>query len=63
MQAQLERILLIGCEPADLGGGDGRMGLSEPVERAVKEAVKTIETLVQQILSGGWPTAEDDNRA
>ena len=55
MHAPLERILLIGCEPAYLGGDDGHMGLSESVETAVSEAVNTTRTLVNQILNGGWP--------
>jgi hydrogenase maturation protease len=57
MQAPLEHILLIGCEPAYLGGDDGHMGLSEPVETAVSEAVKTTQNLVKQVLNGGWPAA------
>jgi hydrogenase maturation protease len=59
MQAPLEHILLIGCEPAYLGGDDGHMGLSEPVEAAVSEAVNTTKRLVKGILDGSWPTAED----
>jgi len=55
MQAPLGHILLIGCEPGYLGGDDGHMGLSEPVEAAVSEAVNTTRTLVNQILNGGWP--------
>jgi hydrogenase maturation protease len=58
MQAPLERILLIGCEPAYLGGDDGQMGLSEPVEAAVSEAVKTTQNLVRRILDG-LPGAKD----
>lgn len=49
----LKRVLLVGCEPAALGGDEGYMGLSEPVEAAVDGAVKTIETLVKKILNGG----------
>jgi hydrogenase maturation protease len=52
MQAPLKHILLIGCEPAYLGGDDGHMGLSEPVEAAVNEAVKTAHSLVGRILDG-----------
>jgi len=59
MRAPLERILLVGCEPAYLGGNDGHMGLSEPVEAAVGEAVKTTQGLVKQILDGTWPAAKD----
>ena len=46
------RVLLVGCEPATLGGDEGHMGLSEPVEKAVEEAVRTTETLVARILGG-----------
>jgi len=60
MQAPLKHILLIGCEPAYLGGDDGHMGLSEPVEAAVSEAVNTTQTLVAQILSGGWPPTQSE---
>jgi hydrogenase maturation protease len=41
------RVLVVGCEPADLGGEGGKLGLSEPVEAAVEEAAGLIETLVQ----------------
>jgi hydrogenase maturation protease len=40
------RILLVGCEPADLGGEEGHMGLSEPVAAAVSEAVNLVEQLI-----------------
>ena len=35
MNGSLNRVLLVGCEPPDLGGDEGHMGLSEPVEAAV----------------------------
>jgi hydrogenase maturation protease len=60
MQAPLKHILLIGCEPAYLGGDDGHMGLSEPVGAAVGEAVNTTRTLVKQILNGGWPQLQSE---
>lgn len=41
-----KRILLVGCEPAMLGGEEGHMGLSDPVSAAVDEAVKQIERLI-----------------
>ncbi|MGI8958185.1 MAG: hydrogenase maturation protease [Bryobacteraceae bacterium] len=41
-----KRILLIGCEPATLGGEEGRMELSEVVCAAVDEAVKLVRKLV-----------------
>jgi hydrogenase maturation protease len=34
------RVLLLGCEPDDLGGEDGRMGLSAPVAAAVDAAAE-----------------------
>jgi len=40
------RILIVGCEPADLGGDEGRLGLSDPVQAAVGEAIAMIETLI-----------------
>jgi hydrogenase maturation protease len=40
------RILIVGCEPADLGGEVGRLGLSDPVHAGVDEAIAMIETLI-----------------
>ena len=42
------RILIVGCEPADLGGEEGRLGLSEPVYAAVDEAIAMIESLISK---------------
>jgi hydrogenase maturation protease len=50
MHGKLKHILLVGCEPATLGGEDGKMGLSAPVEAAVHEAVKVVENLVRKTL-------------
>jgi hydrogenase maturation protease len=50
MNGGLKKILLIGCEPADFGGEEGRMGLSESVEAAVNEAVKLVQSVVERIL-------------
>jgi hydrogenase maturation protease len=52
MNGSLNRILLVGCEPASLGGEEGFMGLSEPVEAAVEEAVHATEALVGRLLDG-----------
>jgi hydrogenase maturation protease len=52
MHGTLKRILLIGCEPATLGGDEGYMGLSESVEAAVEEAVKATESFVKRVLDG-----------
>lgn len=50
MNGSLGRVLLVGCEPASLGGEEGHMGLSAPVEAAVEEAVRTTDALVRRIL-------------
>jgi hydrogenase maturation protease len=47
------RILIVGCEPGELGSDEeGKLGLSDPVEAAVDEAVALIETLVSKTLAG-----------
>lgn len=49
------RTLLVGCEPAAIGGDEDyanmQMGLSEPVQAAIDEAVKMIDSLVEDLLS------------
>lgn len=58
MGGSQNRILLVGCEPADLGSDEeGKLGLSEPVAAAVDEAVTMIETLVSKVLNGEPATA------
>jgi hydrogenase maturation protease len=52
MNGSLNQVLLIGCEPANLGGDEGCMGLSRQVEAAVEQAVLTTEALVKRILNG-----------
>jgi hydrogenase maturation protease len=42
MGGEFRKILLVGCEPATFGPEEGQMGLSEPVEAAVAEAVKLL---------------------
>lgn len=44
------RLLVLACEPLDLGGEDGFMGLSPPVEAAVEPAVAALEELVRGLL-------------
>ena len=47
------RVLIVGCEPAELGSDhDGQLGLSDQVAAAVDEAVGLIETLVSKVLEG-----------
>ena len=45
-------VLVVGCVPADLGSEeDGKLGLSEPVQAAVEDAVALIEALVAKTLT------------
>jgi len=47
------RILIVGCEPAELGSEhDGQLGLSEPVRAAVDQAIALIESLVYKVKDG-----------
>jgi hydrogenase maturation protease len=55
MGGPLKKVLLVGCEPQTLGPDEGLMGLSEPVARAVTEAVNMVESVIQKVLAGGWP--------
>ncbi|WP_348264287.1 hydrogenase maturation protease [Telmatobacter sp. DSM 110680] len=52
MNGTLNRVLLVGCEPESLGGDEGFMGLSKPVEAAVEEAASTTEALIRRLLGG-----------
>jgi hydrogenase maturation protease len=55
MNGELNRVLLVGCEPATLGPEEGQMGLSETVEVAVDAAVEIIESLVAEALGDQRP--------
>jgi hydrogenase maturation protease len=50
----LPRILIVGCEPARVPGGDDEMvaELSEPVRAALGEAVRMVESLIDDLVSG-----------
>ena len=50
MGGQLGRVLLVGCEPGDLGGEEGRMGLTPPVNAAIEEAADMVESLIAKEL-------------
>jgi len=51
MGARVDRLFLVGCEPAPLDeANDMHMGLSDPVEAAVEEAIGLIKTLLGQLL-------------
>ncbi len=58
MDGKLKRILLVGCEPEELGGDEGKMGLTDTVASAVERAVPLIEMLIGMILGGDWPSGE-----
>ena len=58
MGAPLKGILLVGCEPATMGPDEGQLGLSAPVEKAVDEAIDLLDSLINKILAGNWPTTE-----
>ena len=52
MDGRFNKVLIVGCEPADFGPeNEGRMGLSPPVAAAVDEAIKLIDRLVSEILA------------
>jgi hydrogenase maturation protease len=57
MNIEVKNLLLVGCEPATLGGEEGRMGLSAPVEAALDEAVKLVESLILKVLEKNGPSA------
>ena len=43
---------LVACEPADLGGDDGKLGMTDAVRVAVDEAVRLIDRLVREFPDG-----------
>jgi hydrogenase maturation protease len=50
LSGHLGRILLVGCEPGDLGGAEGRMGLTPQVSAAIEEAAVMVESLIAREL-------------
>jgi hydrogenase maturation protease len=58
MGTNLPQVLLVGCEPENLGGDEGHMGLSPTVEPAVDRAAIKVQSLVNQILEGVWPGSQ-----
>jgi len=59
MKAPLKRVLLVGCEPATLGGEEGQMGLSPAVEAAVGKAMEVVAGLVEKALNEGRSKTEN----
>jgi hydrogenase maturation protease len=53
MGAEPGRVLIVGCEPADLGSeAEGKLGLSDVILASVDEAIALIESLVSKTLQG-----------
>jgi hydrogenase maturation protease len=48
MGGTLGRILLVGCEPGDLGEAEGLMGLTPAVSAAVRRAAIVVESLIEK---------------
>ena len=47
---QAGRVLVVGCEPETFGPeNEGQMGLSEPVQAAIAEAVQLVGALVEKV--------------
>jgi hydrogenase maturation protease len=47
---QVKRMLVVGCEPANVEASDtGEFGLSAPVEAAVEEAIRAIEEIIAKV--------------
>jgi len=54
MGGRVRRVVLVGCEPADVGNDeDGRLGMTEVVEAAVPQAISIIKSLVAEIVKQG----------
>ncbi len=51
MNIEMKNVLIVGCEPESLGGDEGHMGLSAPVEAAVDQAVTLVESLIDRVLN------------
>jgi hydrogenase maturation protease len=51
--ANFKKIIVVGCEPGDIGGEEGRLGLSEPVAAAIDEALDLVTLLVRNFLEHG----------
>jgi hydrogenase maturation protease len=52
MGGAVNKLLLVACEPAELGTlEEGRMGLSEPVAAAIEQAVTLVESLLARLLA------------
>jgi hydrogenase maturation protease len=59
MNIEVNNILLVGCEPVTLGGEEGQMGLSTPVEAAIDEAVALVESLIGKVMRKNMPASTE----
>jgi hydrogenase maturation protease len=48
MGGKLGKIILVGCEPGDLGGEEGLMGLTSAVASAIEQAADIVESLIEK---------------
>jgi len=48
--AELTNVYLVGCQPGELGGDEGCLGLSPAVEAAIDEGARMVESLVARLL-------------
>lgn len=55
LNIEVKNLLLVACEPETLGGEEGQMGLSPPVDAAVDDAVKLVESLISKVLNARRP--------
>jgi hydrogenase maturation protease len=46
-------VFVVACEPQELGGEEGVMGLSAPVAAAIEPAVDAVQALVRRLHDGG----------
>lgn len=60
MGGSLEKIVLIGCEPAPLTSDEGEMGLTLPVQAALREASRMVEEIVAEAMSSSEQAAVAD---
>jgi hypothetical protein len=58
----LPRVLVVGCEPANRITEDDELAadLSEPVRAALGEAVRMVESLVDELTSQEEPTSQEE---
>ena len=53
-----KKLLLVGCEPASFENDGGEIGLSDPVRRAIPDAVEMVRSLVTEALAGNLKNLE-----